>query len=337
MHGRQNDPADGCKTRHTMNEAGDPRIIFLGTPVFAVASLHALVEAGYHVAAVITAPDKPSGRGLEVHQSEVKKYAIQRGIRVLQPEKLSDPDFLAEVKNLKADLQVVVAFRMMPEKLWSMPPLGTFNLHASLLPQYRGAAPINHAIINGESETGVTTFFLRHEIDTGDILMNEKLPIGENETAGELHDRLMMAGARLVVATTARILDGSIAPQPQPAPAGLKAAPKIFREQCRIRWEETGAAIHNLVRGLSPYPVAWTEFISHDGRKTTVRIYACEPVKTGNPLPPGLIDTDRKSYIHISCADGYVNILSIQLPGRKRMDVPGLLRGFRINEEWHAE
>jgi len=315
------------------------RIIFLGTPGFAVASLDALIRNGFQVVAVVSAPAKPAGRGLEMHQPEVASYAIQNHLPLFQPEKLSDPAFLEKISALKADLQIVVAFRMMPEKLWNMPRLGTFNLHASLLPQYRGAAPINHAIINGEKETGVTTFFLKHEIDTGDILLHEKVQIGEDETAGALHDRLMMAGAALVVKTASLVRDGKINGTPQEnIPADqLRMAPKIYKPGCRISWNNGSRAIHDFVRGLSPYPAAWTVFLSPDGKLQEVKVFKSEPVAANHEARPGAIDTDRKHYLHVYCHDGYVKILELQLAGKKRMSTGELLRGFKINEEWHAE
>jgi len=316
----------------------DARIIFLGTPMFAVASLDILVKNNYHVAAVITAPDKPAGRGQELHQTEVKKYAVQKNIPVLQPEKLGDPDFLRQVKSLNAALQVVVAFRMMPEKLWNMPPLGTFNLHASLLPQYRGAAPINHAIMQGETETGVTTFFLKHEIDTGDILFSEKVSIGMNETAGELHDRLMITGAKLVLKTAEHVLSGEFTPVPQESiPLSLlKPAPKIYKSDCRINWLNDMAHVHNQVRGLSPYPAAWTELSDPGGIMHQVKIFRTIPVVSGHDHAPGTISTDGKSFLNIHTPGGFVSVLELQLSGRKRMPADELLRGFHIDNEWRA-
>src|ERR1043165_9173853 len=236
---------------------GGLRIVFMGTPEFAVASLDALVNKGYNIVGVITAPDKPAGRGMKLQESAVKKYAVEKGLRILQPEKLKNPQFLDELKSLNADLQVVVAFRMLPEVVWNMPALGTINVHASLLPQYRGAAPINWAIINGEKQTGITTFKLKHEIDTGDILLQETINIGEDETAGELHDRMKEIGAQLLVKTIKGIADGSLKETPQP-PGDIKHAPKIFTETCHIKWNKSLNSIYNLIRGLSPYPGAFT-------------------------------------------------------------------------------
>jgi methionyl-tRNA formyltransferase len=317
----------------------DLKIIFLGTPLFAVASLDILVKHGFNVAAVVTAPDKPAGRGQQMHQSEVKTYALQKQIPVFQPEKLGDNGFLNEVKAIGADLQIVVAFRMMPEKLWSMPPLGTFNLHASLLPQYRGAAPINHAIMQGEKETGVTTFFLKHEIDTGDILFQEKIAIGENETAGELHDRLMVAGAKLVLKTTEHICRGEIESKPQQAfaaPGSLKAAPKIFKNDCIIEWSAGPQKIHDFIRGLSPHPAAFTELMDPNGKKYQLRIFKGLPVSGEHQSLPGMVETDRKNYLRIFCTGGYIEVLELQLAGKKKMSTGELLRGFHIDEEWRA-
>ncbi len=318
----------------------DYRIIFAGTPMFAVASLDRLVKNHFQVVAVITAPDKPAGRGRDLQESDVKKYASGKNIPVLQPEKLADPGFLQAVEKLKPDLMIVVAFRMMPEKLWRLPRLGTFNLHASLLPQYRGAAPINHAVMNGEKETGVTTFFLRQEIDTGDILYQEKVPISENETAGELHDKLMMTGAKLLVHTTEHILNGDYTTRRQEAvdPGQvLKPAPKIFKDDCRISWNAPALVIHNFIRGLSPYPTAFSGLLDPDGKRHTLKIYAARPVVQSHNLQPGMVDTDRKGYLHIYCRDGYLDIAELQLPGKRRMPAAELLRGFQINEEWRAE
>src|SRR5579872_1942684 len=245
--------------RVTQTPEVNPRIVFMGTPEFAVASLDAIVQAGYHVVGVITAPDKPAGRGMQLTQSAVKKYAVAKGLNILQPEKLKDPVFLETLRALRADLQIVVAFRMLPEIVWSMPPMGTVNLHGSLLPQYRGAAPINWAVINGEKETGVTTFQLQHDIDTGDILLQERFPIGESETAGEVHDRMKEIGAGLLVRTIDELVAGTLKETPQANPTNLHHAPKISTETCRIDWTKPTAEIYNLIRGLSPFPTAFTE------------------------------------------------------------------------------
>jgi methionyl-tRNA formyltransferase len=308
----------------------DWRIIFMGTPEFAVASLDKLVQAGCQVVGVITAPDKAAGRGMQLQQSAVKKYAVEKGLHILQPEKLKDPAFLAALKSLQAELQVVVAFRMLPEVVWNMPPLGTINVHGSLLPQYRGAAPINWAIINGEKETGVTTFKLKHEIDTGNILLQSKLPIGENENAGELHDRMKEAGANLLLETLEKLSADEIVEITQPGSATdqeviLQHAPKIFTETCQINWQQTTAEVHNLVRGLSPYPAAYTQL---EGKK--MKIFATEKIIQKTASQPGSFETDRKTFLRFACSDGYINILDLQLEGKKRMPVTDFLRGYRF-------
>lgn len=295
----------------------------MGTPEFAVPSLEILLDNGYDVPAVVTAPDKPGGRhGMQV--SAVKQCATARRLRVLQPEKLKNPAFLEELRALKADLQVVVAFRMLPEAVWSMPPLGTMNLHASLLPKYRGAAPINWAIINGEKETGLTTFLLKHKIDTGDLLFQERISIGENETAGELHDRMMHAGAALVLKSVRAIESGEAKPAPQ-TDAEASHAPKIFTETCRIDFARPTAAVHNFIRGLSPYPGAWTEL---DGK--TLKILRSAKEEATEPPSPGQFFSDGKNYLKISTADGFVQILELQMEGKRRMNVQDFLNGYRI-------
>lgn len=307
----------------------DLRIVFMGTPEFAVASLQALVEAGCNIVGVITAPDKTAGRGLKLTESPVKKYAVEKGLLTLQPEKLKNADFLTELKALKADLQIVVAFRMLPEAVWNMPPLGTINLHGSLLPQYRGAAPINWAIINGEKETGVTTFRLKHEIDTGDILLREKILIGENDTAGQLHDVMKEIGANLLVITVKGIADGSLLETPQSKiinQAGeLKHAPKIFTETCTINWNKTCDEIYNLIRGLSPYPGAITQF---EGR--ILKIYHSKKEVINHNSAIGQWLSDKNSFLKFACADGYIHITELQLEGKKKMMVEDFLRGFRF-------
>jgi len=303
------------------------RIVFMGTPDFAVASLAALQQAGKEIVGVVTAPDKPAGRGQKIQQSAVKRYAQAHQIPVLQPHKLRDPGFLEALRAWQADLQVVVAFRMLPEVVWDMPPHGTVNLHASLLPQYRGAAPINHAIINGETESGVTTFLLQHEIDTGHILFSEKLSIGPNETAGELHDRMMVVGADLLVKTVQAIDDGSVTPRPQDTlleGVDLRHAPKIFKADCEIDWAQPVAAVHNLVRGLSPYPTAYTLL---DGK--TLKVFRATPEITQSPLVPGTYHSDGKTTLKYACLDGWLALDEVQLEGKKRMDVVGFLRGYR--------
>lgn len=303
------------------------RIVFMGTPDFAVASLDALVQAGCHIVAVVTAPDKPAGRGLKLSESAVKQYAVEKGIPVLQPVKLKDPGFLEALAELKADLQVVVAFRMLPEVVWNMPPKGTINLHGSLLPQYRGAAPINWAVINGEAYTGVTTFQLKHEIDTGNILLQDKFDIGPNETAGEVHDRMKLIGANLLVKTVKGLEAGILQAQPQDnvaLHAPLKHAPKLFTETCTINWEHKAQDIHNLIRGLSPFPGALTTL---DGK--VLKIFRSLPESKTHTLLPGSVHTDGKTHFSFACADGHVHILELQLEGKKRMKVEDFLRGYR--------
>ena len=305
------------------------RIVFMGTPEFAVPSLDALIKAGYEIVGVVTAPDKPAGRGMLLTESAVKKYAVAAGLKVLQPDKLKDPRFLEELKSLEAELQAVVAFRMLPEVVWNMPPGGTVNLHGSLLPQYRGAAPINWAIINGEKETGVTTFKLQQEIDTGNILLNVKIPIADNETAGELHDRMKEIGAKLLVKTVNGLSENSLEEIPQSLIPGnnmgiLKTAPKIFTGTCEIDWNKSTVAIYNQVRGLSPFPAAFTRL---DGK--ILKIFRAKKDIGPPALSPGLYETDRKSYLKFSCADGYLQLLEIQLEGKKRMKIDEFLRGYR--------
>jgi methionyl-tRNA formyltransferase len=306
----------------------DLRIIFMGTPDFAVPSLDILVQHNYNVVAVITAPDKPAGRGLQLQQSPVKKYALEQGIPVLQPEKLKDPMFLEELEFLKPDLQVVVAFRMLPENVWALPTEGTFNLHGSLLPDYRGAAPINWAVINGEKETGVTTFFLKHEIDTGDIIFQEKIEIGKDETAGELHDRMMEVGAGMVLKTVNAIAEGNVKTHPQPATKRPKPAPKIFKESCRIEWHEPLGELHNFVRGLSPYPGAWTML---DGKN--FKIYRTHKVDAVHHEPIGNILTDGKKFLKVASEGGFLELLEVQLEGKKKMNIEDFLRGYQVKQE----
>ncbi|MDQ3276685.1 MAG: methionyl-tRNA formyltransferase [Bacteroidota bacterium] len=306
------------------------RIVFMGTPDFAVASLDALVRAGYNVVGVITAPDKPAGRGMKLQESAVKKYAVEKGLHILQPEKLKNPEFLEALRLLEADVQVVVAFRMLPEAVWNMPPMGTINVHGSLLPQYRGAAPINWAIINGENETGVSTFKLKHEIDTGDVLLQERIPIGEDETAGELHDRMKDIGAALLVETIRGLERGTLEERPQQSflesiSFAPKHAPKIFTETCQIDFTKPAADVHNLIRGLSPYPGAFCLF----GGKT-LKIYRSRKEEKEPSIAAGEWETDRKGYLRFACADGYIYALEIQLEGKKRMAIEDFLRGYRF-------
>ena len=313
----------------------DLRIVYMGTPEFAVESLRRLVEGGYNVVGVITMPDKPVGRHQDTLQaSAVKQYAVAHGLPVLQPEKLKDPVFLKQLRTLRADLQIVVAFRMLPEVVWAMPPLGTFNLHASLLPQYRGAAPINWAVINGETETGVTTFFLRHEIDTGAVIRQVRVPIADTDNVGIVHDKLMEVGGQLVVDTVDRILAGDVHPVPQeemPDCGALKAAPKIFKETCRIDWQgKTLKQLHDFVRGLSPYPAAWTEMQDASGKVYSLKIFATEK-EAGTPEEPtGTILSDGRTYLKVAVDGGYLHLTELQIAGKKRMRTEDFLRGFRM-------
>jgi methionyl-tRNA formyltransferase len=324
-----------------MSNYKDLRIVFMGTPEFAVASLDALVKAKCNIVGVITAPDKPAGRGMKVTESAVKKYAVRHHLKVLQPEKLKNIEFLDELRSLNADLQIVVAFRMLPESVWNMPPLGTINLHGSLLPQYRGAAPINWAVINGEKETGVTTFKLKHEIDTGNILMQESFPIDENETAGDVHDKMKEIGARVLVETVKGISDGTLEERPQsivnsPQNAEsdsqltthnslIKHAPKIFTETCNIDWRKFIDEIQNLIRGLSPFPGAFTEL----GDKT-IKIFKSEKELSLPTSKPGRWESDGKTYLKFAAKDGYILLKDVQLEGKKRMLIEDFLRGYRF-------
>lgn len=305
----------------------EERIIFMGTPAFAVASLAALVDSGCNVVAVITAPDRPSGRGMKLQPSAVKEYAESRSIPVLQPTNLKSQDFLQKLQSYQATLQVVVAFRMLPEVVWVMPPKGTFNLHASLLPQYRGAAPINHAIINGELDTGVTTFFLQHQIDTGNIILQQRTPIGPSETAGALHDRLMTIGACLVVETVQQIAQGTVTTRPQIVTPVLHEAPKIFKEHCRIDWNRSVSDVFNLVRGLSPYPSAFTMLVK-DGEEVGLKVLRAELANEPNDARPGAIKTDGQTQLYVGCADGWLSLLEVQLAGKRSMPIGEFLKGF---------
>ena len=307
------------------------RIVYMGTPEFAVASLDALVSGGYNVVGVVTMPDKPAGRGYKVQFSAVKEYALAHNLTLLQPEKLKDEQFLEDLKALKADLQIVVAFRMLPEVVWNMPPMGTFNLHGSLLPQYRGAAPINWAIINGEKETGVTTFFLQHEIDTGDLILQKKIAIHRTDNAETIHDQLMVLGAQTVVETVDCILDGTAPKMPQPEVAELKMAPKIFKETCKINWNSDCESIYNFVRGLSPYPTAWSELMNDNREPIPMKIYAVTTEQTSHTYTHGTIITDGKKELKVACKDGFVSIQSLQLAGKKRMNSDEFLRGYKID------
>ena len=310
----------------------------MGTPDFAVGTLRALVENHYHVVAVVTMPDKPMGRhGSVLQSSAVKQYALSVGLPVLQPERLKDEVFLEALRACRADLQIVVAFRMLPEVVWAMPPLGTFNLHASLLPQYRGAAPINWAIINGDRETGVTTFFLQHEIDTGAIIHQERLAIGEEDNVEVVHDRLMTLGADLVLRTVDDILAGTVTPVPQQVTddTALRPAPKIFRDTCHIDWHRSARELYNFVRGLSPYPAAWTDFVDPDGTTVNVKVFAAHVVET--TLAPGEIETDGRTLLLVGTADGALSIDSLQVAGKKRMPAADFLRGHADIALWHVQ
>jgi methionyl-tRNA formyltransferase len=301
----------------------------MGTPEFAVPSLRTLFENNYKILAVVTAPDKPAGRGQKIQESAVKQFALENGILVLQPEKLKDPAFIGRLNELQPDLQVVVAFRMLPEMVWSLPNKGTINLHASLLPDYRGAAPINWAIINGEKETGLTTFFLQQEIDTGKIIDQKKIRISDNDNAGDLHDKLMLEGAELLLKTVRSIEleKASALDQSALKNAGLKSAPKIFRENCEIRWDNKARNIQNLIRGLSPYPGAWCNIVDEKGKSLVLKIYASEFVEEGTPNKPGEIITDEKTFLRVTASDGYISLLSVQLEGKKRMRIDEFIRG----------
>jgi len=321
----------------------DLKIIFFGTPDFAVESLSRLVDGGYNIAAVVTMPDKPAGRGRQLQQSDVKRYAVEHGLPVLQPVSLKDEAFIEELRSFGAQLFIVIAFRMLPQAVWQMPPLGTFNLHASLLPRYRGAAPINWAVMNGDTETGVTTFFLKHEIDTGDVIQQRSCPIGRHDNVEDVHDRLMAMGADMVLETVDAIIAGTVQPIPQdqmlttgqqPTPA-----PKIFKDTCRIDWTRPAEQVYNHIRGLSPYPAAWTILLDDtQGEVTTLKIY-----KTGEPTAfdtnehpaPGTLNADRKT-LRVACADGWLQILSLQQSGKKRMDTDAFLRGFTILPVHHC-
>ncbi|ADY52667.1 methionyl-tRNA formyltransferase [Pseudopedobacter saltans DSM 12145] len=299
----------------------------MGTPDFAVASLDAMIKAGFDIVGVVTAPDKPSGRGQKIAESAVKKYATEHNLKVLQPVKLKDPGFISELRALKADLQIVVAFRMLPEIVWNMPPKGTINLHASLLPQYRGAAPINWAILNGDKESGVTTFFLQHEIDTGNILFKEKIDIQEDMTAGELHDKLMFVGAELLVKTIKAVESGDYVekPQDQFAAETLVHAPKIFKEDCEIDWNSNTKQVYNLIRGMSPYPTAFT---SLNGKG--LKIFAAEKQEKSVGIKAGEFITDNKTYLKFATSDGLISIKELQLEGKKRMKIDEFLRGTKL-------
>ena len=317
----------------------------MGTPDFAVEALRQLVEGGYNVVGVITMPDKPAGRGHKIQYSPVKQYALEQNLPLLQPEKLKDEAFVEALREWKADLQIVVAFRMLTEVVWNMPRLGTFNLHASLLPQYRGAAPINWAVINGDTETGITTFFLKHEIDTGEVIQQVRVPIADTDNVEVVHDKLMMLGGKLVLETVDAILNGTVKPIPQEEMAvvgELRPAPKIFKETCRIDWNQPVKKIYDFIRGLSPYPAAWSELIASEKESVVVKIFEVEKIvkkndkrcrnSRGRFCKVGSIETDGKKYIKVSVPGGFVSILSLQLPGKKRLKIDELLRGYHLED-----
>ncbi len=311
----------------------NPRIVFMGTPTFAVESLKALVEGGYDVVGVITMPDKPAGRGHKIQYSPVKEYALSRNLPLLQPERLKDEAFIEQLRSLKADLQIVVAFRMLPEVVWNMPPLGTFNLHGSLLPQYRGAAPINWAIINGEKETGITTFFLTHEIDTGEIIDKVAIPILPSDNAGTIHDKLMTLGTQLVVRTVDAIRNNTLTRIPQSELVQdvqiLRSAPKLTKENCTINWNKPSTDIHNFVRGLSPYPAALTTLHTNGQPPQQVKIFETEIIEDANTHSCGSLSITSDGYLQVATATGAMKVISLQLPGKKRVNSNEWLRGFR--------
>lgn len=309
------------------------RIVFFGTPEFAVESLSRLHEGGYNIVGVVTMPDKPAGRGHHLLQSDVKRYAVEHGLNLLQPENLKDETFVAALRELDAQLFIVIAFRMLPRVVWQMPPLGTFNLHASLLPRYRGAAPINWAVINGDTETGVTTFFLKHEIDTGDVIQQRSVPIGRTDNVGIVHDRLMTVGAHMVIETVDNIIAGTVRPisQDKLITAGLQPtpAPKIFKDTCRVSWTATAEVVYNLIRGLSPYPAAWTELVMPDGRHLQLKLFAADEPTPCSAPSPGKITACGDALI-VECADAALPLTQVQLSGKRRMSVAEFLRGFNI-------
>lgn len=301
-----------------------PKIVFMGTPSFAVASLKALLDAKMNVVGVVTAPDKPAGRGMQLQQSAVKQFALEHQLPIAQPEKLKSPEFFAQIQAWEPDIQIVVAFRMLPESIWSYPPMGTLNVHGSLLPKYRGAAPINWAIINGEKETGVTTFRLQHAIDTGDILLQERIPISQEMTAGELHDTMMEVGAQTLVKTLVGLIDGTIQSKPQEETLASLHAPKIFTKDCQIDWQQPVAQIHNLIRGLAPFPGALTKVDGKIVKLFSTSIYDEDPKELA-----GSFVTDGKTYVRFACSDGYIQLNDIQWEGKKRMPIADFLRGYK--------
>ena len=310
------------------------RIVFMGTPDFAVASLAVLVENNYSVVGVITSPDRPAGRGRSLRQSAVKKYAVERGLRLLQPTNLKDTDFLDELKSLKANLQVVVAFRMLPKAVWAMPEYGTFNLHASLLPDYRGAAPINWAIINGETKTGVTTFFIDEKIDTGAIILQSECEIKETDNAGSLHDRLMLSGAKLVLSTVRLIAGNTVETYNQKDLRTLHAAPKLTRENSRIQWDQSLKSIYDHIRGLSPYPAAWTMLVNGE-EEIYIKVYSADYIKEDHTHQPGKV-LNEKSRIRIAVSGGFIDMEEIQLPGKRKMSAREVLNGLKLEDNAHV-
>ncbi|MDA3942449.1 MAG: methionyl-tRNA formyltransferase [Bacteroidetes bacterium] len=320
-----------------MNPSGKKaRIVFFGTPEFAASQLKAIFAAEHQVAAVVTAPDKPAGRGKKIQQSAVKQLAEKLQLKVLQPLNLKDPDFIQELRQLEADIFVVVAFRMLPELVWSMPPRGTFNLHASLLPNYRGAAPINWAIINGEKETGLTTFFINEKIDEGKLILQQEMMIGPDENAGSLHDRMMHRGNALVTETIQLILAGNPKLQPQPESAMLKPAPKIYKPDCAIQWQLPINKVYNQIRGLSPYPTAYTDLINEEGKVLRIKVYDAKIEKEKPEESPLSLLTDNKTFLKVALADGYLVLLNIQLPGKKNLKTSELLKGFKFEGKWQV-
>lgn len=315
-------------------------IVFMGTPEFAVPSLDILIQNQYNIRAVVTIPDKPAGRGKKLTQSAVKQYALEHHLPILQPEKLRDPDFIDSLRKLQPDLFIVVAFRMLPEIIWEMPSIGTFNLHGSLLPQFRGAAPINHAIITGQKETGVTTFFLNHEIDTGKIILRERISIDDEENAGDLHDKMMSIGANAVLKTVKAIEANNYTLTSQEDisghDTGLKPAPKIFKQHCALDWNEQSLPLKNKIRGLAPYPAAYTRISGPNSKSYMLKIYKVEIINPTTHEKPGTIRTDGKNFMHIASANGWLNILELQLEGKKKMAVTDFLRGFHPDNEWKA-
>ncbi len=305
------------------------KIVFMGTPAFAVPSLEILIKNQYDIVGVVTVPDKPAGRGQQLQESAIKKFAVENGLKVLQPLKLKDPEFIAGLKNLNADLQIVVAFRMLPEEVWNMPRLGTYNLHGSLLPKYRGAAPNNWAIINGETETGVTTFKLKHEIDTGSILYQEKVIIAENSTAGDLHDELMKVGANLILKTVKTVESGKPELKVQDDSQAVHA-PKIFKETCKINWSRSPKQIYDLIRGLSPYPAAFTEFTDAQGNLLSLKIFSSLKEEIPHSHANGYVITDNKTFLKISCNGGFISIKELQLQGKKKLGIEEFLRGYKF-------